>query len=130
MPPDIAEEWKRHQSGFARRWLVSMFARRKVNRLNPAINNALRAKIERIATSENDREAMLKDMHLVESAMVTDKIVVSLDEAVRELFDTASRRVGELRIVAWVNPDNTEEQPILWLESGAMAEEKHRLGSS
>jgi hypothetical protein len=33
MTPDIMEEWRAHQSGFARRWRVSMEARKKVERM-------------------------------------------------------------------------------------------------
>ena len=89
-------------------WRLSMVARRKVYHVNPAIDEALRNKIERTAIRESDLEAMRKDFCLIEAALATDKIVISLDEVVRTLFATAAGSVGEIRRVVWVNPDKTD----------------------
>ena len=35
MTEKINNEWKNHQSGFARRWRVSMDARKRIERINP-----------------------------------------------------------------------------------------------
>ncbi|MCI0691209.1 hypothetical protein L0337_04275 [candidate division KSB1 bacterium] len=128
MTTAIIEEWNNHQSNFTRRWRVSMEARKKVNRLNAPINKKLRDKIKEIATNEKAREAMFKDIHLVEAAKATDQIVVALDETVRDLFASISRSIGEMRNIVWVNPDKTEEQPISWLENGAKPEKRRMLG--
>ncbi len=125
---EVNEEWKRHRSAFARGCLVSMMARKKVHRIGSAVNDSLRSKIERVTASAKDREAMLKDFHLIEAAMATDRIVISLDKTVRRLFAVAARDVGELKSIAWVNPDQTEERPILWLGNGAKPDKKRLLG--
>ncbi len=130
MTPDITAEWKKHQSIFARQWRLSMVARRKVYHINPAIDEALRSKIERTAIRESDLEVMRKDFRLIEAALATDKIVISLDEVVRTLFATAAGSVGEIRRVVWINPDRTEEQPLPWLEKGAKPEKNRTLGAS
>jgi ABC-type iron transport system FetAB ATPase subunit len=86
----------------------------------------LRSKIERAAGDEQDCAAMLKDSHLIEAALVTDRTVISLDETARELFTLMAQSVGEIKNVVWVNPDK-DEQPINWLEEGAKPEKNRRL---
>jgi hypothetical protein len=131
MTPDIREEWNKHQSNFARTWLRTMVAKKKVEyRADIAADEELWNTIKSITASEKNCEAMLKDFRLIEAALATDKTVISLDDTVRKLFDKAAVQVGELRNVVWVNPDKTEEEkPIDWLKDGAQAEKKRLLGN-
>lgn len=105
-----------------------MVARKKLYIADLAPNEVLREKVGRAAVIERHRKAMLKDMHLIEAAMAADQIVISLDEIVRALFIDSARNVSELRMVIWANPAKTEERCITWLEGGARAEKKRRLG--
>jgi hypothetical protein len=66
--PAVEEEWNEHQSGFARRWRRSMFARKKIDRFEAPADTAFRGQLERVATTEKQKEAMLKDAHLIEAA--------------------------------------------------------------
>ena len=127
MTPEISDEWNRRQSLFARRWRVSMDARKKVYRVNPPVDEELRHKIEGAATSENEIEVMRKDFHLLEAARETDQTVASLDETVRGCFARATRRVGEIRHIVWVDPEHTEEEPLVWLQNGAPPDEHRQL---
>jgi hypothetical protein len=130
MTPEIREEWNRHQSSFARTWLRTMVAKKKIDyRSDISANDELWNKIESIASSDKARDAMLKDFRLIEAALATDRTVISLDNTVRKLFDGAAVRVGELRTVVWVNPALPEEQPIDWLNNGANPERDRLLGS-
>ena len=72
---------------------------------------------------------MRKDFLLVEAALVTDKIVVSRDDTVRELFSLTAHSVGELRSIAWVNPEKEEETLIPWLAKGAKSGRERLLSS-
>lgn len=128
MTHGIPGEWKTHSHRSARRWRREMEGRRKVYRPDVSSNEELRDKIKRAATNDKERQAMLKDIHLIETAMAADRIVVSLDETARRLFITVATRVGELRNIVWVNPERAEEEPIHWLENGAKAEKKRKLG--
>lgn len=105
-----------------------MFARKKVEQITSGANQNLRDKIDAAAENEKARAAMLKDVHLLEAALATDETVIALDEIVRELFAKTSKSVGEIRGVIWVNPDKADEKSLEWLESGAKAEKKRRLG--
>ncbi len=128
--PDIREEWNRHSSTFARKWRKTMVAKKKlVYRADISADEELCQKISGAIASDTDLEAMLKDFRLIEAAIVTDNTVISLDDKVRIIFDKAAKRVGELRNVVWVNPDDTEAKPIGWLENGAQPEKDLRLGA-
>ncbi len=105
-----------------------MFARKKVELAESVTKQDLRDKIYAAAENEKSRAAMLKDVHLLEAAMATDETVIALDEIVRELFAEASKSVGEIRTIVWVNPDKAEEKSLVWLKGGAKAEKKRRLG--
>ena len=130
MTSELSEEWDKHQSNFAATWLRSMIARKRFAYLKPAQNTVLYDAIERTATGERDLEALRKDFHLLQAALATDQTVISRDETIRRLFTHASRQVGEIRHVIWVNPDRTtEEQPITWLQNGAPPETHRQLSA-
>ena len=128
MTPEISNEWKRHRSSFARRWRVSMDARKKVHRVDAPANEELRDKIEKTAVHENEIEVMQKDFHLLEAAWATDQTIISLEEIIRQLFARASQHVGEIRDIVWVNPERTaDEEPLVWLQNGAQPEDHRKL---
>jgi hypothetical protein len=129
LTPEIREEWHKHRSGYARRWLVSMFARKKAELSESVENKELRNKIDIAAKDEKSKTAMLKDVLLLEAALASDETVVSLDETVRGLFTELASNLGEIGNVIWVNPDLKEEEPLLWLENGAKPEKHRRLGA-
>ena len=128
MTPRGNQEWREHASKFTRTWRTAMVSRKKVDHTNPAVSHELRDRIERVIASEKDREAILKDFHLIEAALMTDRTVISLDEEARRLFVAASRNLGGLRNVMWVNPDKPQERPVPWLENGAKPEKRRLLG--
>lgn len=152
MTPEIADEWNRHQTRFAKKWRRSMVAKKKVYLLGSVARSDLREKISRAATHElacqagiispeslfqldpasiheYSCEAMLKDTHLLEAAMETDRTVISLDDTVRRLFAAATKKIGEIRNVIWVNPNDSNPGIMKWLESGAKSEKNRWLVS-
>ena len=129
MTQKINNEWKNHQSRFARRWRVSMDARKKIDRINPPEGKELQTKITTTTNNADEIELMEKDFHLLQAALATDQTIVSLDETVRGHFKRASQQVGEIRHIIWVNPDRMEEQPIRWLQNGAPPETHRRLSA-
>jgi len=97
--------------------------------VNIAINSDLWKQIESIAANDNECWEMTKDLRLIEAALATDKIVISLDDnTARTLFSRASNKVNELQHIVWVNPDKIEtEKPIEWLKNGAEVESDRLL---
>lgn len=129
MTPELSEEWDEHQSNFAATWLKSMIARKRFAYLRPPQNTTLYDEIEGTATRESDLEALQKDFHLLQAALATDQTVISRDETIRQLFVRASQQVGEIRRIIWVNPDRTEEEPIVWLQNGARPDSERQLSA-
>ncbi len=129
LTPAVRDEWKKHESRFARQWRVAMVARKKVLPHELGENGALREAIEKAAMNTRGRDAMLKDTHLIEAAQATDRVVASLDDTVRSLFAGAATRVRVLRAVAWVNPGDQLEGAVAWLEDRAAVEQHRLLGT-
>lgn len=119
-------EWNEHKGRFARKWLGSMYARRRVRAHGTVpVWATLRAAIA--ALSPRPREAAEKDLHLVELARHDGWRVVSLDGKARRAFDQACPACGELRQVTWADP--TLASTLEWLTNGAEASGP-RLGSA
>jgi hypothetical protein len=123
LTPPLVTEWHRHQSKFTREWRKSMHARRKVRMLDAQENAGLRARTLGPDIDEPLRQIRLKDLPLIEAALRTDEIVVSLDEQARAAF-----QIRELSTITWVNPVREREQMKGWLEEGAEPVDQWRLG--
>lgn len=130
MTPEISKEWKKHQSRYAQTWLVQMTSRKKVIRLQAAgvLIEDLRHQIEQHTVIASHRDAMLKDVFLIEAACATDWIVTALDDTVRGHFTKICQHVSVMQNVIWINPTIEDEECIIWLRKGAPADEHRRLG--
>ncbi len=129
MTQDIEREWDASDADFATRWRSTMVSIGRVHFSRAGADGELRAKIGRSVKGVSERQEMLKDAHLIEAAVDTDRRVVSCDETVRRLYRRVARMVDSLREIVWVNPTKTtDEKPILWLERGAPAEPCRKLG--
>jgi hypothetical protein len=128
LSPEGSKEWRKHASGFSRRWLVEMFARRQVLRVESG-ESLIGSRLSRLPLSASALRAIAKDIHLLEAALATDRIVISRDEEVRRLFREACGEVREIRQVSWANPEIEVEGVADWVREGARAEAKRRLGS-
>ncbi|HBK21688.1 MAG TPA: hypothetical protein DDZ60_04025 [Planktothrix sp. UBA10369] len=127
MTPELKAEWNKHESTFARKWRVSMIARRKYKYCENVTLTELRNKLEQLDITYKTREAIWKDICLVEAAIATDKIIISLDDKVRDYLAEVSENLPEIKVILWLNPDK-ESESIKWLEKGAILENKRLLG--
>ena len=71
---------------------------------------------------------MLKDIHLIEAALLTDRVVVSNDNKVRNHFNSVSTTVHHLKLISWLNPTNADEDVVRWLWEGAVEEDFRKIG--
>ena len=122
------EEWSTHLSRFSRKWLTQMHGKKQVHGDDAPRAENLRRRIV-AAVPDNRQQAAEKDVHLIEAALGTDRLVASQDERARGIFREASRGVRELKPIVWVNPTLPADDPIGWLRNGAQSEECRRLGS-
>ena len=128
MTQTISQEWRSHMSAYSRRWLTQMYGRKRVRRVQGECNEIFRRRIYRNAP-EHQWKIIVKDVHLIEAAIMTDQVITSQDESARTTFRSVSDAVGELRLIAWVNPTQKKETPLDWLRSGARAEKNRQLGT-
>jgi len=107
MCPNLRAEWKNHKSLFATRWLASMVAKKKVVFLSPSekIKSLINDSIEEC----KDKEIALKDAHLVDAALVADKIIASNDNTARNVFCKISGVNREICAVSWFNAVSDSE---------------------
>ena len=128
MTTKLSKEWEKHQSNYTTAWLANMIATKRFHVIKLSDNQLLYNKIFVLSNPESEINEMLKDIHLLEIALITDKTIISLDETVRKLFAKASNQVGEIKSIIWVNPVKIEsEQAIDWLKAGAPFESHRQL---
>lgn len=121
----IAEEWNKHRSKFATEWLFAMHRLDNVRDVQSSLQLT-----EAIVDSELDqgiKDALIKDSHLVEVALETDKRIGSLDDKARSYFSILSQSVQAIGDILWTNPVNEHEEATKWLEVGAPDQPNRRL---
>ena len=126
----IQAEWHDHMSRYSRKWLTQMYGSKRVCRITMGkeYDANLRNRIDK-TMYRNQKAIVAKDVHLIEAAMATDRLVTSQDESARGVFKDASDQVSDLKQIVWVNPTCNNETPIEWLENGVRAEAHRLLGA-
>lgn len=119
---DLADEWRRHQSRFAAEWIIDMRNKGKVVDLVDVSHALIREQLT-VKGNGKIRKAALKDLHLVEAALATDKAIVSLDERAHEDF-----MIDATAKITWVNADTEGGHTIYWLRRGAKPVKRWQLG--
>lgn len=113
------QEWQKHQSKYAKGWLVRMKAKKLWHVLAPEPDSGLAARAKKIACTEEVRQEILKDLHLLENALATDKVVLSMETNVFRLFSEHKKVLKVPEPVAWVNPTDDIDACLKWIEAGA-----------
>jgi hypothetical protein len=124
----IKDEWRKHGSRFFRQWLVSMYAKRKVVRVQDPSEKWWCDQLEKCTTKTPVLEAMKKDLCLVITALESDNIIISFDETARKQFIDAAKKIRKLKEIVWINPEIFQET-IDWLEQGCQPLKKLSLGN-
>ena len=127
---ELRAEWDHVGGRFARSWLVAMQSKSKV--VSVARDPASDAIWQKIGNSlgQNQRVVAKKDFCLVEAAIETDGVIVSLERKARTAFGKAAAAVPELRTIVWVDPAAEDETPIQWLQEGANREPARFIGQA
>jgi len=96
----LLQEWKEHKGRYASCWLDSMLARRKVQmpKDTDQPQNELPAGVQ---LNEKELEAYKKDSHLLEVALTSDKIIITLDD---NLIDIC-RKIRKYSAIRFINPE-------------------------
>ena len=125
----ILEEWNRHQSGFARRWRSSMYARGRITRVQAhSCENVHIATRQSPTISENQIAAAAKDMHLVGAARSADRTIISYDNAAKSAFRKLTATTGMIADLLWIDPVADIDPLRDWLTVAAKTQRHWRLG--
>jgi hypothetical protein len=127
MSQPIREEWNKHQSNYARTWRRNMYARKLIEIVNVPEDETFRNKIRLKAANTKNMEAMIKDCHLIEAASIADRIVISRDDEVRDLFRSVAQDFKVLQGIAWINPVDPAADVVAWLAAGANLNDRPKL---
>ena len=102
---DIDNEWKTHQSKFTTTWRVAMEQRGKIRHLGDVDCGRLQNRIRALnLPRQSEKEAMAKDALLIVAAQAADRVIVSLDDAARALFEEHAGELRTPRGIDWQNP--------------------------
>jgi hypothetical protein len=132
MSAELKAEWDKHQSRFAKTWRSQMLARRRFVALQTPLNASLIKTIsdciDEVTETIPQREAGMKDIHLLEAALLSDQRVLSLDDnTARKIFARVAQKLPDMTQLIWVNPVNPDEQAMRWLELGALEDPSRYL---
>lgn len=122
------KEWKKHRSKYARLWYVQMLARKKVHVVKCEPND-LCLKLKVLGVSEQAYGIMEKDAHLISAALVSDGLILALDDAARHQFGAVSVRLRVLRKIMWLNPALEQDECETWLQQGALYDPRRAIYS-
>jgi hypothetical protein len=118
MTPALQAEWKRHASRMMTSWLVSMEQRGRVRRERDRVVRDLRNATKGIG-DPGIRNAIEKDLHLSEAAIIHGVPVASLDDRQRTFLRGLASAYAAAGRIQWVNPvSDAGWEP--WLEGGCV----------
>lgn len=118
MTPALSEEWARHASPLMRRWLASMVSRRRVRfERDRRVADFRRAAIV-AAVDSAEYEAIEKDAHITEAAILLTVGVLSLDDKQLGLLARLSLTYPLVAGVQWFHPERAHVECREWLASG------------
>jgi hypothetical protein len=126
MTEKIEGEWKVEESHRATKWRRWMQSHGRIQWLRPDQLDEVAVDLECVHASSADKKLMAEDLDVLRAAMRTDKIVISLDDEVRELFAAAAVQLPAVGSVMWANPKE-EADPGRWIRMGAPTQERRLL---
>ena len=118
----VRAEWWAHPTRYLAGWRKQMDGKKKLLRCeNPPESSACRKVLA--AVDAQDRHVVEKDIMLLEAALETDRIVISLDSRTRKHIARAADGVTEVANVQWEDlkrADSGSGETVLdWLRGGA-----------
>lgn len=98
----IGDEWRKHEGAYFRTWLRSMYSKKKVINSGSASTHIQVSSITEL--TEKEREALEKDLHLIEAACQGNGIIVTLDKRIEEIWEKLPQKVRTARPITWIDP--------------------------
>lgn len=114
--PKLFEEWKKHSSGYARKWLVSMMSSSRSRLLDNV--EQIDDEIDNISITDDLKNIAKKDSHLVSLALHMPAFVASRDDKARRAFVESSNHLDKIKQVVWFNPIKANDFFIKFYKNG------------
>jgi hypothetical protein len=115
MYPELLHEW-RFASKFSTAWRAQMVSERREKMIaNPPITE-FRSLIANAGLNANEHQTAIDDLHLVEAAIKTGKIVISNERKSRNVLNKAASNVKVLKEIEWVSPRLKSDRPFEWIQ--------------
>jgi hypothetical protein len=116
MCPRLSAEWKSHETSYACSWRTRMWNRRRtVFESRDIADSTLRRAMASVSNGTNELKEMMKDEHLLTTAMKHDRVVFSTDDAARILFRRVAAADTRLVGLTWGNPARQYANCANWL---------------
>ncbi|MBI3098365.1 MAG: hypothetical protein HYY93_09015 [Planctomycetes bacterium] len=97
---EIALQWEKHASRFSRKWMFSMYAKKKLDEdLQPR-----EMIIDTSGFSAADSAAVEDDRHLLEAAAAADHIIITRDDRLQTVLGRHHSTKEILGAFVWINP--------------------------
>jgi predicted nucleic acid-binding protein len=125
----IRDEYKKHSSRFSATWRASMVARKQVVNWVHTADEGLRDRLSNAFPSDHtaNRDAVLKDAHLLEAANAMGQRIVSRDARANHLFRSVCSVLQQYGTLLWADLGNDGEKTQQWLEEDLPEAREFRL---
>jgi len=127
--PQLLHEWREHASQISRQWWRSMAARRRIDYTE---GSEFALHLDRACAcleQGSSKDALRKDFHLIQSALATDKTILSNEKNLPMFVAVACRTVVELSTLHYGNPAEEGDKCIDWIKGGADKDADRRIDS-
>lgn len=122
----LLKEWTGRHSKYSRMWLVNMRAHGRAKKI-VIIRRKEYREIIKLNTTEGVQRILLKDFHIVETALDSDRSVLSRDYKARKHLHEITKLIGDIANIHWVSP--LENGCIEWIGAGIPLKKKYQLSS-
>jgi hypothetical protein len=99
----LLDEWNKHRSTYAQKWLTSMIAKRRF-RLIKEVPEITGITVQNAPITDKDKQIAGKDAHLIDIALVAGKFIASNDTTARAVFCLVSNHSPLFNGITWVVP--------------------------
>lgn len=126
---ELFEEWRRYQSVYTRVWLTRMTSQNRISTYENGGDDFQSIKKNLLAAipSREIIKIVEKDLHLIEAAVLTDKLIISIEKHSRDHFRNYSNVIQVLQEICWMNPAEPDEKVVAWLKAGAKRSDCRKL---
>lgn len=97
----LMAEWRKHRSTYSTKWIASMISKKKLVLI--PVKTEAKDFLESLKES-TDKKVALKDAHLVDLAIASNKIIFSNDTNAKNAFSKLLDKRSNFQKIYWLSP--------------------------